>query len=317
MLNKKIGLAVLLAGFAASDVMAVNTLTNYTSGDVLLCFRKPGNFDLVVDIGPITTLTGLSANQRYPITSYTGTQLGQVGTNGVDWSAFADTNSGATLFMTRPRLTLSVAANAWTQKTGGSQTSVAGRIEEIPPGAVDNFGAGLNNPNSTSSAVIEEDSSVGNVNYQAGGLSYHDALFGSYGSATFDGFFAGDPENTTLSSFTTGGTVERSDFFQLNPVPYVAGKWLGYFEFNTNGVMTYVAYPSTPAVINSVSRSGNVTTINYNSGAYGVYSLRESSDLTVPVSSWTVLQTLSNSANSVNVNDTTTDTNRFYTITAQ
>ena len=80
--------------------------------------------------------------------------------------------------------------------------------------------------------------------------------------------------------------MERSDFFQLNPVPttWLRASGLGYFEFNTNGVMTYVAYPSTPAVINSVSRSGNVTTISYNTGTYGTYSLRETTDLGGPIS---------------------------------
>jgi len=46
MLNKKTGLIALLAGFAAGEILA-GTLTNYATGDVLLCFRngqtkKPG-----------------------------------------------------------------------------------------------------------------------------------------------------------------------------------------------------------------------------------------------------------------------------------
>ena len=44
---------------------------------------------------------------------------------------------------------------------------------------------------------------------------------------------------------------------------YGLGKWLGYFELSTNGVMTYVAYPSTTPVIASINRSGSSNTITY------------------------------------------------------
>lgn len=77
----------LLAGLLAGEAVAGN-LTNYTTGDVLLCFRNGGTYDLVVDAGPVSTFTGLAMNQRYPITAYTGSQLGQLSTNSLDWSAF-------------------------------------------------------------------------------------------------------------------------------------------------------------------------------------------------------------------------------------
>ena len=87
MLNKKIGLMALLASCAASEIMA-GTLTTYTSGDVLLCFRKGGQ-DMVVDIGPVSTLTGASVNQRIPITQFTATHLAELGSrNSLAWSAF-------------------------------------------------------------------------------------------------------------------------------------------------------------------------------------------------------------------------------------
>lgn len=318
MLNQKIGLAVLLAAFAAGDAMAQSTLTNYNTGDVLLCFRKAGAYDLVVDLGPISTFQGLTPNSRTVISTYTGTQLGQIGTNSVSWSAFTY-GSDDTLYMTRARSAgaLNSQTTPWVCSSATSQAQTALRIGKIPPGAAGNYGSGLNNSDSTAAAIIEEDSSAGNPNYPSG-LSYHDALFGSYGNATWNGTFQGNPENTTGSHFTTGGAVERSDFYQLTPTgSYALAQELGYFELNTNGVMTYVAYPSTPAVLSNVSRSGNVTTITYSTGAYGTYSLRESSDISAPISSWTVVQTLSNNANSATCTDTTPDGNRFYTITAQ
>ena len=84
----------------------------------------------------------------------------------------------------------------------------------IPPGALDQLNF-LVYPVSTKTAVVEQDSSAGNPNY-TDGLSYDDALTGSYGG-NFDGNFAGNPENTTLNNFTTSGTVVRSDFYQMTP----------------------------------------------------------------------------------------------------
>jgi hypothetical protein len=101
---------------------------------------------------------------------------------------------------------------------------------------------------------------------------------------------------------------------------YALGTWLGYFEFNTNGVMTYVAYPSTTPVISSISRSGNTSTINYKTGLYGTYILRGTNSLTsgTAMASWPAIVTLSSGDNATHtITDTTTDDIRFYTITAQ
>ena len=81
MLNKKLGLIALITGVAASGVLATtDTITNFTTGDVLVCFQK-GGVDMVVDAGPVSAFTGATHNQVIPITQYTGAQLAQVGTN--------------------------------------------------------------------------------------------------------------------------------------------------------------------------------------------------------------------------------------------
>lgn len=317
MSNKKIGLIAGLAALAASGVMA-GTLTNYTTGDVLLCFRKPGANDLVVNAAPIATLTALSPNQRYTISAYTGAQLGQIGTNGVSWSAFTWL-ADDTLYVTRPRTSLNTQTAPWLAKSSFNQHATDGRMAQIVVGAAENYGAGLNNPLSSSSAVIEEDISSGNANY-LNGLSYRDALFGSYGG-NFNGTFQGNPENTTLANFTASGKVVRSDFYRLTPTGgFAQGVWMGYFELNTNGVMTYVAYPSATPVLKTPSRSGNVTSIDYVAGLYGTYTLRatNSAGLKANWTNWPAIATLTSGDTAVHtVTDTTTATDRFYIITAQ
>ena len=208
MLNQKIGLAVLLGAYAAGDAMAQSTLTNYTAGDVLLCFRKAGAYDLVVDAGQISTYIGLSANQRYTVPGYSPSQFkpasgNLIGTNSVFWSAFTYTGSpdNETLYMTRARsaATLNNEISPWDGSSGTQQHDVVVRMATIPVGATVNYGHGLSDPASTSTAVIEEDSSSGNANYPSG-LSYHDALFGNFGSATWDGQFQASPENKTSAT---------------------------------------------------------------------------------------------------------------------
>src|ERR1035437_986693 len=186
MKNKtKIGLMALLAGLTASEVLAGN-LTSYATGDVLICFRNGGGNDLVVDAGPIATFTGLAANQRYNITTYTGAQLRFVSTNSVSWSAFTWLGDN-TLYLTRPRTSLDAQTAPWVDQSSGSQHGVALRMATIPPGMVDE--AAFNGAN-TATAEIEEDISSGNPNYLTG-QSYRDRLFGAFG-ANFNGTFQGN-----------------------------------------------------------------------------------------------------------------------------
>jgi hypothetical protein len=314
MLNKKVGLIAVFASFAAAQLMA-GTIASYASGDVLVCFRK-GSVDMVVDAGSITSLSNAAPNQRIPITQYTGTQLADVGTNGVSWSAFTWLSDN-TLFVTRPRTSVNQQTAPWTES--GSQSGSVQRMETIPPGALDELNL-LVYPESTASAVVEEDDSDDNANY-TDGASYHSALAGAYGS-DFDGKFEGNPENTTANNFTTKATVVRSDFYQLTPVggpSSPSGKWMGYFELNTNGAMTYVAYPSTSAVFSTVTHTNSQTTIYYTAGLYGTYTLRATNVLTgTAMSNWPAITTLA-SGDTATHSTAFTDTNsvRFYTITAQ
>jgi hypothetical protein len=325
MLNKKVGLIALLVSFAASDLLA-NTLTNYTVGNVLVCFRKNGGGanDLVVDAGPVSTFTNATPNQRITITQYTGSQLALVGTNSVSWSAFTwydDTVSPAsaqwTLFVTKARTAINTQTAPWQAKSALAQQLPAGDMSTIPPGAVDNLNFKSVN---TSTAIVEPDDPNNiNPNYQHG-QSYVGTLGPNF---DFNGDFVGDPENTTPASFTTSGTVVRSDFYQMTPTSgYGVGKFLGYFELSTNGMMTYVAYPTgIPAVpvIKSFSRSGNTTTISFTTGTSGTYTLRGTNSLTSGTArtNWPAIASVGGDGLTHTNTDSTTNSCQFYIITAQ
>ncbi len=243
----------MLVSFAATEIWAA-TLTNYAVGDVLICFRKSssGN-DLVVDAGPIATFTNATVNQRIPITQFTGSQLGLVGTNAVSWSSFIwsdDTvlpvSAQGTLFMTKARSNPNVQnTSGWPAATHDSQFHVInGDLQTIPPGAKVNLGFKTQN---IPTAVVEPDD-PGNSNPDyTDGQSYAGALGPNL---DFNGDFGHNPEKTTAANFTTSGMVVRSDFYQLPPTDTGVGSvaYLGLFEFNTNGAMTYVAYATPPLV---------------------------------------------------------------------
>ena len=317
MRNKKLGLIAILVSVAASDILA-GTITNYAVGDVLVCFRK-GSIDMVVDAGPVSTFTGASHNQRIPITQYTGAQLApDLGTNGVSWSAFTYLGD-STLFMTRARPSVNVQSTPWLSESQPAQSGVASEMATIPPGALDEFNL-LVYPESIPTAVVEEDSSSDNPNYTDGN-SYHYALTGAAGGF-FDGKFEGNPENTTSNNFTSKALVQRSDFYQLTPTGSFnqSGTWLGYFELNTNGAMTYVAYPNSTPSVTGFSRSGATATISYISGMYGTYNLIATNKISAPISTWPVVGgNLSSGDNSIHtVQDTdSVNTNKFYMIEGQ
>ena len=326
--KNKMGLIVALAGLA-SNVMA-SSLTSYATGDVLLCFRNSSvGYNLVVDAGPVSAFVSAAHNSRTTISAYSTTQLNDIGgANGVSWSAFTWTN-GNSLFVTQARSSLIAQTTPLPDESSTFFSLAGGLMNTIPAGATNFFNGVVNisapYSDSTAAAIIEDYYSYNTIFNQANstyltGKSYYNALVGGQGG-NFNGYLTHNPENTTLSTFTTSGQVSRSDFYLLTPTSgysQAAGTYLGYFELNTNGVMTYVAYPTAVPVITSSSFATNTTTINYTTGTYGTYTLHatNSAGLAAPKSTWPVIATLSTGDTSLHiVTDTTTDTNRFYILT--
>ena len=334
MLTKKSVLATLFLSVTAGSIFAGNfsSQSSYTVGDVLLCFRKSGSgaSDLVVDAGPVSTLTNLTANTRYPITAYTGGQLAPVGTNNISWSAFTyfDNSVSSTLtptnalFATRARSSINTQTSPWTVLGTPAQGSapnalVGGDMSPIPIGANFIFSCSYRGL-STATAVVEPEDPSGT--YYQNGTDYADVIKGNDGLANFKGDFEGVVENTTSASFITSATVSRSDFYEIP----VSGKvvYLGYFEFSTNASMTFVAYPSVAVavpVIKSIGRTNLVTSVNFTTGASGTYTLRgtNSAGLSAARLTWPAISNVAGDGNTHTLTDTTTNSGKFYIITAQ
>ena len=282
--NKNV-LVALLAVSMVGDLKA-GTWTNYAIGDVMLCFRKDGGAnDLVVNVGPVTNLTTAVQNKRIAISQYTGSQLALVGTNGAIWSAFAGYDDSVspvgargTLFISKGRTFISRKTTAWSSYPHDSQVSVIQAMLDISIGAKVSIGYnGVNTP----TAVIEpNDPDNTNPNYTSG-----QSYIGAMGvNLNFGDRFQGTPEKTAPATppFTANNVPVRADFYQINPNDTSDGlvNFLGYFEFNTNGAMTYVAYPTAPTVTtvaaSAVVATGAqlnaaVTTINTNTDSTALY----------------------------------------------
>jgi len=323
MFNKKAGLITLLASFAAGELFA-GTLTSYAVGDVLICFRKSGAAnDLVVDAGPISTFTNAAPNQRIAITQYTGNQLALVGTNSVVWSAFtwlddsvSPVSAQWTLFASKGRSSLNTQTTSWAQRPQASQALVGGDMGSVVSGAV--VCISYNSLNTASAVIEPDDASNSNPNYTSG-QSYVGTMGANY---DFNGDFVGNPEKTAPANFTTAGAVIRSDFYQIPPTGGGSVKFLGYFELNTNGAMTYVAYPSgTPAVpvIKSFTRTNNASYVSFTTGTFGTYTLRgtNSTGFMTARTNWPAIASITGNGLTNTLQDTTSVSNKFYVITAQ
>lgn len=284
MLNKnKIVLAALLAVSMVGNLKA-GTWTNYAIGDVMLCFRKSGGAnDLVVNVGPVTNLTAAVKNRRIAISQYAGNQLALVGTNGAIWSAFtyfddsvSPASAGGTLFVSKGRNLLNRQTTPWGSSSHDSQVNIGLYMSAIPRGAKDSLS--YNGVNTTTAVIEPDDAGNSNPNYV-----YGQSYIGALGTGLdFGGTWASSPEKTAAANFTTAGAVIRSDFYQINPNDTSDGlvNLLGYFEFNTNGAMTYVAYPTAPAVAtfaaSAIATAGAqlnamVATINTNTDSTAFY----------------------------------------------
>lgn len=328
-LNSFVWSGVLFAVFLAAVGSASAQTFDYNSKDVLVCFRNTNSAvnDLVVDAGSISTFTNLAVGQTITISEITATQLAALGgTNKVAWSVLADDQTQLphfrNLWVTRPRSSYGTQTSPWAAQSLSTQGSAGGQIEGIGEDAIS---IGLNLPggaNNSANVLVEPES--GNNQSGNGCYAYYVGANGNLVS------FQGVVEQTTAANFTTSGQNVRADFYQLlstnsnpsfNQSPPV--KYLGYFEFSTNGVLTYTAGPSpsvvTAPVITSFTRAGTTNTVTFTTGSSGTYSLcgTNSAGLTAARTNWPAISSVAGSGSPQSLFDVTADAQKFYLISAQ
>jgi hypothetical protein len=345
-----------LKKFCKPLLVALSLLTLITStdaqpfafqyGDLALGFRNipgyVGLYECVADVGPATNFENQALGTTINITSYNASQLDPdtySSLTNLDWSVTGCTPSAATfsgypkdtLWVTVPRPSLGVPGSPPVRRQATVQAQAVANIDSILNGAVYISSGISSNQDNTATFVQELVSTSDGQNYS---VWMEDGTYPSVGDLQDTGpddtnLNIINLENTTVAPFTT---ALRSDLYELRPTGTVdphtgltsgVGYDVGYFQFNTDGSMTFTrsspAPPPAPQIV-SITRSGSLSTVFFTtaSGSY-TYTLyyTNSAGLNTAISNWpSSPTTLTGNGNTNSLTDTTTDTNRFYRIGA-
>lgn len=301
----------------------------YNPRDLVFGFRTEGGGtpEVTINAGPASAYYSLPVGQTITVTNINTNILltAFADLNNLLWSAAADvrTNGDATFpietdWVTCPRPVLNTQSDPWLRRSRFQQALANAKIDAIAGGA-DQGAVSYGNQvpsgstNTPTAIVIPE-----------GLVPYAYSVFMGAGG-NYAGTFPGVVETATGLSFTTDLTPVRADFYQLLPGTG-PGTYLGYFEFNPSGVMTYhsgasqSSTPPPPSSITNVVRVGSTTTISFTTVSTAQYTLHytNSAGLTSPVSTWPVAGSpVSGDGSIKSIPDVTGDAQRYYSISAQ
>ena len=322
-LSKK---ACVVASLAIACAANAQTFS-YNNGNLLVGFRLTagGVNDLVINAGSASTFTNMAAGTTINVANFTPSMLQTAfgDTNNLSFSAFGcfdasypDSAQQKTLFMTRARTDINTQSSPWPRYIASAQGVTVSTLNAAGFGAQ---AIALDLPASATTNqagfLIESESWSASPK-----VSYKTALGASFNWGSF-----GITEQSTSPTFTTDGTPVRADLYWIVPggniVTHPASTYLGYFQLNTNGVLTYTSGAATAVVtaasITGITRVGNVATVSFTTGSVGTYTLRATSDITTPKASWTTLGSVSGNGSVQSLTETTTASPRFYMISAQ
>ena len=236
--------AFLLAGLAGAALLiptaVAQTFTFNQDADLLLGFRNLGANDYVVNIGSISSYSSLGAG-TFPVTGYNPADLTTY-LGGVDNLTLSISGTGAapgnTLWLSRARTDPDTQSTPWDRSLSIVQGNTASKIRVLGNNA-ETYGtsipAGANN---TLTAIVQPDSAFTSPSAS----SYSELI----GSGNYGGSFAESIEGTTGSAFSSSGAPLRLDLYQI-----AAGSgpssFIGSFDFNPNGSMTFTPVPEPSA----------------------------------------------------------------------
>jgi hypothetical protein len=343
-----IGLKCGLICLAVLPCVANAQFFNYSdSGDVMVGFRKTGafqgNFELVVDVGPVTRFLALAIGGSLSISSYLPAQLSDSFPDGyanLQWSVFSAfagdnnwTNSlgifpAATTWYTRARTNTASQSLTPVRFRLGSSQALRQAIISVGYGAQTISSALVTTNSDNNTQLVREPISYNYDDLTAFIGDRADTSLGDFGAAAF----VYSVENTTPGSFTSPA---RSDLYQscpLSTVDPLTGKttgsayFVGYFTLNTDGTMSFtrastnsVPPPPPPPTKLLVGRVGATMTISFGTTNGATYTLHytSGSGLGARPSAWSVLSSpVTGDGSTKTFTDTSTDTERFYRISA-
>lgn len=294
----------------------------YGARDVLIGIRQAGGTaELVVNAGSVSNLLALAAGQTLQITNLTAGQLSTTfaDLNNLSWAAVADVRANGdatypldTLWLTRQRMDIATQTTPWQRRNQFLQPNAGAQIEAIGNKATAYGNSQPTGTNNTSTGIILP---------PAPSTYAYGTYMGVNGN--LQGNWPGVVEATTPFDFDISGTPMRADFYEIKPGSGPS-TYRGYFQFNTDGTLSFTAASVAVVVpqptIVSIVRNGTQSTVTFTTVNGGQYSLRYSSNLTTPPSSWTAVGSpVGGDGTNKSIDDSTVNNNdqRFYIISAQ
>jgi hypothetical protein len=282
---------------------------SYNDGDLLLIFRNPiGTYDVEYDLGSVSNLLGQTNGWSTTLTGWNSSAVtGVFGSNlsGIDvvlLSVTSLTNANPTAWISgsEPITTAyNVSSSVW-QNLHGVISGVGNKPVTpfyVAPAAV----------TPTNAYVIQPGGSQS-------GASYDYIVSG--------GTFANIPTLGGHTPFTVQQTIPGSlDFWAIQPTSVYPNpppdQLIGTFTITSSGVLTFVAGPR-PSTITSISRSGNVSSIQFTTTVGNQYSVAYTNQLGGSAA-WPVdANTLIGDGNIDTINHTNTGAGvEFYQINTQ
>lgn len=313
-------LAAVVGGFALFTGALQAAPFLYTSGDLLLAFRKAGNAsDYVVNIGKATNYNNVPPGTTFTVSNLSPAQLSSAfpDYNELKWSVAAANRPpfnpnfpDNTLWVTRPRLSANVPSTPWLRKGQFTQPTAGAQIEEIGTRTFTYSGGTASNANNTVTGTVIPVSTAYTIGPVIG-----DA--GNYANT-----FQGNVESLTAVDFNSDpANVSRADLYELQPASStlnLPGRYLGYFELKPDGSLVFSTLPPPPTITN-ITRVGDVTTVSFTTVAAATYRLRSTNaaGLTSPVSTWAIGASITGTGSVLSLSDTNTAGIRFFAVDAQ
>jgi hypothetical protein len=329
----------LLALLALSGSVGAQTFV-YNNNDLMLGFRKTGvyqeNNEVVVNIGQASNYVSAANGSVINITNFSLAQLMPGSYSSLDhlsWSVVGwytgTTYPGYptyTLWVTVPRSSFTVQTASAARLDRASQQTIRAQIASIFANA----------------SFISTDLTASNA-YNT--VSLVREAIATYPTHILTVFMGGKIDNTlgTLQDTWPEGNLEtatpsgfsgsmRSDLYEVRPTNDQSGNpivdphmgtngqayYVGYFQLNSDGTMTFTREVRAPVV--SFSRSGNTSTITFPTVSGVIYSLyyTNTAGLATPLYSWPNSPSLIiGDSTTQSFSDVTSDSSRIYRVGTQ
>ena len=232
--------------------------------ELFLGFRQPtGSYEMVVNVGSVSNYLSLTPGQSITITNYSSTFLSKAFSDisKLDWSVLGTVVSEGnaahpanTCWITRPRRNVNTQTVPWPRPSDDSLGTVGAQINAIAVNAV----RYTDLPN-TDPAMVTASAVILSLGHPLG-YTVEVAL------GNLAGTWVGSVEGVTPSNFASSGGMVRCDLYECQPYttdPNALSTYLGYFDFHSDGSMTFTAAsgataPAAPTGVKASATNGSV-----------------------------------------------------------